>query len=136
MLTLKLQHRVSLIKGFISPSAYESKLSTRLKAGLAAMILDWGGGLKEKAFILDKVGIDRALTRIAHEILEKNKGAKGLVLVGIQRGGVHLARRLASKILIFRPSMAINLSLANVESVRIAFEVVILDKLAISSLER
>ncbi len=54
--------------------------------------------LKEKALILDKTGIDRALTRVAHEILEKNKGAKDLVLVGIQRGGVHLARRLATKI--------------------------------------
>ncbi len=53
---------------------------------------------KEKALILDKAGIDRALTRIAHEILEKNKGAKNLVLVGIQRGGVHLAKRLAVKI--------------------------------------
>ena len=38
------------------------------------------------------------MTRIAHEILEKNKGPKDLVLVGIQRGGVHLARRLAAKI--------------------------------------
>jgi pyrimidine operon attenuation protein / uracil phosphoribosyltransferase len=54
---------------------------------------------REKALILDKTGIDRALTRIAHEILEKNKGAAELVLVGIQRGGVHLARRLAAKIL-------------------------------------
>ena len=33
--------------------------------------------LKEKALILDKAGIDRALTRIAHEILEKNKGSSG-----------------------------------------------------------
>ena len=54
--------------------------------------------LKEKALILDKAGIDRALTRIAHEILEKNKGAKDLILVGIQRGGVHLAKRLAARI--------------------------------------
>lgn len=54
--------------------------------------------LKEKALILDKAGISRALTRIAHEILEKNKGAKDLILVGIQRGGVHLAKRLAAKI--------------------------------------
>lgn len=54
--------------------------------------------LKEKALILDKAGIDRAMTRIAHEIMEKNKGPKDLVLVGIQRGGVHLARRLAAKI--------------------------------------
>ena len=54
--------------------------------------------IKEKALILDKTGIDRAMTRIAHEILEKNKGARELVLVGIQRGGVHLAKRLAGKI--------------------------------------
>ena len=53
---------------------------------------------KEKALIMDRAGIDRALTRVAHEILEKNKGAKHLGLVGIQRGGVHLARRLAAKI--------------------------------------
>lgn len=54
--------------------------------------------LKEKALILDRAGIERALTRIAHEILEKNKGAKELVLVGIQRGGVHIAKRLAARI--------------------------------------
>lgn len=54
--------------------------------------------LKEKALILDKTGIERALTRVSHEILEKNKGAKELVLVGIQRGGVHIARRLAARI--------------------------------------
>ncbi len=54
--------------------------------------------VKEKALILDKAGIDRALTRIAHEMLEKSKGAKELGLIGIQRGGVHLARRLAAKI--------------------------------------
>ena len=54
---------------------------------------------REKALILDTAGIDRALTRIAHEILEKNTGAANIVLVGIQRGGVHLSRRLARKIL-------------------------------------
>lgn len=53
---------------------------------------------KEKALILDKAGIDRALRRIAHEILEKNKGANVLGLIGIQRGGVHLAKRLATKV--------------------------------------
>ncbi|HUJ19816.1 MAG TPA: bifunctional pyr operon transcriptional regulator/uracil phosphoribosyltransferase PyrR [Nitrospirota bacterium] len=53
---------------------------------------------KEKALILDTTGIDRAVTRIAHEILEKNRGARDLVLVGIQRGGVHIARRLAAKV--------------------------------------
>lgn len=40
----------------------------------------------------------RALTRIAHEILEKNKGTKDLLLVGIRTRGVPLARRLAAKI--------------------------------------
>jgi len=54
--------------------------------------------LREKTLILDKVGIDRTLTRIAHEILEKNKGVKDLALVGVQRGGIHLARRLVDKI--------------------------------------
>ena len=48
--------------------------------------------------LLDKQDIDRVLSRMAHEILERNKGAKGLCLVGIQRGGVHLAKRLAHKI--------------------------------------
>ncbi len=48
--------------------------------------------------ILDSKDIERALTRIAHEIIEKNKGVENLCLVGIQRGGVHLAKRLASYI--------------------------------------
>lgn len=48
--------------------------------------------------LLDKKDIDRILARMAHEILEKNKGTKELCLVGIQSGGVHLAERLAGKI--------------------------------------
>jgi len=48
--------------------------------------------------LLSKKDIDRALTRMSHEIIEKNKGIDRLCLVGIQRGGVHLAKRLASKI--------------------------------------
>ncbi|MDA1280918.1 MAG: bifunctional pyr operon transcriptional regulator/uracil phosphoribosyltransferase PyrR [Chloroflexi bacterium] len=39
--------------------------------------------------------IRRAITRISHEILEQNRGARNLVLVGLQTRGVHLARRLA-----------------------------------------
>jgi pyrimidine operon attenuation protein/uracil phosphoribosyltransferase len=42
--------------------------------------------------------IRRALTRVAHEIMEKNRGAAGLVLVGIQRKGAPLARRLQALI--------------------------------------
>ncbi|MBA3071324.1 MAG: bifunctional pyr operon transcriptional regulator/uracil phosphoribosyltransferase PyrR [Nitrospirae bacterium] len=48
--------------------------------------------------LLDKKDMDRILARMAHEILEKNKGTKDLCLVGIQSGGVHLAKRLAGKI--------------------------------------
>ncbi|MEX3609895.1 bifunctional pyr operon transcriptional regulator/uracil phosphoribosyltransferase PyrR [Rothia sp. LK2588] len=48
--------------------------------------------------ILSKADIDRALTRIAHEILESNKGAENLVILGIQRKGSPLAERLAEKI--------------------------------------
>lgn len=48
--------------------------------------------------LLNKKDIDRAIVRMAHEILERNRGAKNLCLVGIQRGGVHLAKRLAKKI--------------------------------------
>lgn len=57
-----------------------------------------GVKLKKKCVLLDKEGIDRALTRIAHEILEKNRGARDLLIVGIRTRGVFLAYRLASKI--------------------------------------
>jgi pyrimidine operon attenuation protein/uracil phosphoribosyltransferase len=48
--------------------------------------------------LMNKKDIDRALTRMAHEIIEKNKGTGNICLVGIQRGGVYLAKRLASNI--------------------------------------
>ncbi|MFY9176941.1 MAG: bifunctional pyr operon transcriptional regulator/uracil phosphoribosyltransferase PyrR [Caldicoprobacterales bacterium] len=52
----------------------------------------------EKAQIMDEAGINRALSRIAHEIIEKNKGVEDVVLIGIQRRGVPLAYRLANNI--------------------------------------
>ncbi len=52
----------------------------------------------EGTVILDVAGIKRALTRIAHEVLERNKGIENLVLVGIRTGGVYLARELASRL--------------------------------------
>ena len=52
----------------------------------------------EKTVILDGVGIKRALTRIAHEILEKNKGVEDLALVGIRTGGIYLAQELAARL--------------------------------------
>jgi pyrimidine operon attenuation protein/uracil phosphoribosyltransferase len=48
--------------------------------------------------VLDAGDITRALTRIAHEILERNKGADDLVLLGIPSRGVPLARRIAERI--------------------------------------
>ena len=48
--------------------------------------------------LLDKTDIDRIITRMAHEIIEKNKGISSLCLVGIQRGGVHIAKRLSSRL--------------------------------------
>ncbi|KJS75308.1 MAG: bifunctional pyrimidine regulatory protein PyrR uracil phosphoribosyltransferase [Desulfotomaculum sp. BICA1-6] len=47
---------------------------------------------------MDSDGIRRVITRIAHEIIERNKGTGDLVLIGIRRRGVPLARRLADKI--------------------------------------
>jgi len=55
-------------------------------------------GLVEKARIMDGAALERALRRIAHEIVERNKGTEGLVLVGIRRRGVPLAQRLARHI--------------------------------------
>ncbi len=51
--------------------------------------------MKEKAKILDQEGINRAIMRIAHEIIEKNKGVSGLCIVGIRNRGVYLAERIA-----------------------------------------
>ena len=48
--------------------------------------------------LLNKKDIERITSRIAHEIIEKNRGTENLCLVGIQRGGVHLAKRLSEKI--------------------------------------
>src|SRR5574341_2377003 len=54
--------------------------------------------LNEKAQILDQAGIQRAVTRIAHEIVERNKGTNDLVLIGLRSRGVDLARRIAQEL--------------------------------------
>jgi pyrimidine operon attenuation protein / uracil phosphoribosyltransferase len=54
--------------------------------------------MEQKKVLMDAEGIDRSLTRIAYEILERNKGSESLVLVGIRTGGVFLAERLRRKI--------------------------------------
>ncbi len=55
-------------------------------------------GFVERARLMDEGEIRRALTRIAHEVLERNKGAADLVLVGIANRGDRLAERLAAEI--------------------------------------
>lgn len=54
--------------------------------------------MKSKTTVLDDAAIRRALTRISHEIIEKNKGVEDLVLVGIKTRGVPIAQRLKNKI--------------------------------------
>lgn len=57
-----------------------------------------GGTLKEQAIILDDQAIRRALTRISHEIIERNKGIDNCILVGIRTRGIYIAERLANNI--------------------------------------
>ncbi|WP_307586254.1 bifunctional pyr operon transcriptional regulator/uracil phosphoribosyltransferase PyrR [Paenibacillus wynnii] len=52
----------------------------------------------EKNVIMDETAIRRALSRIAHEILEKNKGIENCLLIGIRTRGVYLAQRIAERI--------------------------------------
>lgn len=54
--------------------------------------------MSKKAVVLDEQAIRRALTRIAHEIIEKNKGIEGCIIVGIRTRGIFLAKRLAERI--------------------------------------
>lgn len=53
---------------------------------------------QQERLVMDAGDITRALTRIAHEILERNKGVHALALVGIRTGGVYLAHRLVRRI--------------------------------------
>jgi pyrimidine operon attenuation protein/uracil phosphoribosyltransferase len=54
--------------------------------------------LRDKHKLMDEMDIKRALTRIAHEIIEKNKGTENVALVGIQRRGAPIAERIAARI--------------------------------------
>ena len=50
--------------------------------------------LREKAQLMDSQDLNRVIRRIAHEMVEHNKGTDNMVLVGIHRRGVYIARRL------------------------------------------
>jgi pyrimidine operon attenuation protein / uracil phosphoribosyltransferase len=51
-----------------------------------------------KANIIDSVGLDRTITRLAHEIIEHNKGSENIVLLGMRTRGEFLAKRIQAKI--------------------------------------
>ncbi len=54
--------------------------------------------VSEKSQIMDAAAIQRTLKRVAHEIIEKNKGTANLVLIGLRSRGVDLARRLSQRL--------------------------------------
>ncbi len=54
--------------------------------------------VNNKAQILDQAAIQRAVTRIAHEIVERNSGTEDLILIGLRSRGVDLARRIAREL--------------------------------------
>ena len=54
--------------------------------------------MKEKAQLMDEKAIGRAITRISHEIIERNKGIEDVVLVGIKTRGLPIANRICKKI--------------------------------------
>jgi pyrimidine operon attenuation protein/uracil phosphoribosyltransferase len=57
--------------------------------------------MKIKTKVVDTEGLDRILTRISHEILEKNKGSQNIILMGMRTRGEFLARRIQSKLKTF-----------------------------------
>ena len=52
----------------------------------------------EKAKLMDEKAIARAITRISHEIIEKNKGVEDVILIGVKTRGVPIASRIATRI--------------------------------------
>lgn len=54
--------------------------------------------MRVKAKIIDEEGLNRTLTRLAHEIIERNKGTENLAIIGMRTRGVYLAKRIVKKI--------------------------------------
>ena len=69
----------------------------------------------EKAVILSPADVDRVIKRISHEILERNRGSENLAIIGLQKRGVPLARRIGANIEVFEgrkvPSGMLDISL-------------------------
>ena len=75
--------------------SYPCRLKARVFFGVTIIFV--GMGMQERQ-IMSQDDVRRALTRVAHEILEHNRGAEALVIVGIHTRGVHLARRIADNL--------------------------------------
>jgi len=54
--------------------------------------------MEEKNILMDEQGIMRAIRRISHEILERNKGLDNAIIIGVERRGVYLAQRLQKQL--------------------------------------
>ena len=54
--------------------------------------------MREKTLLMDSAAMNRAMLRISHEIIERNHGVEDVVLIGIQRRGVPMARVIAGNI--------------------------------------
>ncbi|MFN5651822.1 MAG: bifunctional pyr operon transcriptional regulator/uracil phosphoribosyltransferase PyrR [Actinomycetes bacterium] len=68
--------------------------------------------------ILDGADIRRAVTRISHEIVERNQGAGALVVVGVQTGGVWIAEQIAANISAIEPAREVALGTVDVSMYR------------------
>jgi pyrimidine operon attenuation protein/uracil phosphoribosyltransferase len=66
-----------------------------------------GGAFRAKTLVMTADDVRRAITRIAHGIVERNRGLDGVVLVGLQRGGVWLADRLGEVIAGIEPGTVV-----------------------------
>ena len=77
-------------KSFFMPKTVKGSIKSKLEKG--------GGTMNEKTKILDEAAISRAIKRISHEVLEKNKGTEDLLLVGIKTRGTPLANRIQQQI--------------------------------------
>jgi len=78
--------------------AERERLLTAAQIGVAAPANRRTIGFVPRAQVMSADDVRRALTRIAHEAVERNHGLEGVALVGLQTGGVPLARRLAAEL--------------------------------------
>lgn len=83
--------------GTVMPTSSETFFN-ECTGSCRAQDLFFGGCMEFKAKIMSREDVERTLVRLAHQIIEKNKGTENLCLVGIKTRGVPLAERLAKNI--------------------------------------